>query len=148
MSVAERFGQKPLCSSGRILNTLAVVTDGAGDNPQENPTGVCHQRDTLVFAALYPVRLLVDHLDSGTFLVFQNLLPHGEVDVDQSMSQGGIAVKGDLELLVGNFIRSNSLPVCQKANGIYQFLHCVLDFRRCLCGQLVDVFGNVWVELQ
>ena len=33
-------------------------------------------------------------------------------DVEQSLSQGGITVEGDLEQLDGNSIRSNSLSVC------------------------------------
>ena len=66
--------------------------------------------DTPAAAALCPI-LLVEHLDDGVFPLLRNVSPPPNTndDVEQSLSQGGITVEGDLEQLDGNSIRSNSL---------------------------------------
>ena len=40
--------------------------------------------------------------------------PNANDDVEQSLSQGGITVEGDLEQLDGNSIRSNGLSVAKE----------------------------------
>ena len=91
-----------------------MVTEAASDDRQQYLAGVCHQRDTPVVAELCPILLFVEHLDNGVFPLLWNVsLPlHAIDDVEQSLSQGGITVEGDLQQLDGNSIRFNSLPVC------------------------------------
>ena len=86
----------------------------ASDDIQQYLAGVCHQRDTPVVAALCPILLLVEHVDDGVCPLLWNVSPplNANDDLEQSLSQGGFAVKGDPEQLHGNSIRSNSLSVC------------------------------------
>ena len=58
-SVVERFGRKPLCSSGRIPHALAVLAEAASDDLQQYLAGVRHQRDAPVIAALCPILLFI-----------------------------------------------------------------------------------------
>ena len=48
-------------------------------------------------------------------------------DIELSPSQGRIAVEGDLEQLNGDSVRCDSLSVCQRADGVCQLLHRVLN---------------------
>ena len=95
------------------LHTLAVVTEAASDDLQQYLAGVRHQRDTSVVAALCPI-LLVEHLDDVVVPLLRDVSPppNANDDIEQSLSQGGTTVEGDLELLDGKSIRSNSLSVC------------------------------------
>ena len=50
------------------------------------------------------------------------LPPNTNGDIEQSPAQGGITVEGDLEQLNGDSVRSDSLSVCQRADGVCQLL--------------------------
>ena len=47
--------------------------------------------------------------------------------IEQSPAQGGITVEGDLEQLKGDSVRSDSLFVRQRADGVCQLLHRELN---------------------
>ena len=49
--------------------------------------------------------------------------PNTNDDIEQSPSQGGITVKGDLEQLNGDFVRFDSLSFRQRADGVCHLLH-------------------------
>ena len=49
--------------------------------------------------------------------------PNTDDDIDQSTAQGRITVEGDLEQLNGDSVRSDSLSVRQRADGVCQLLH-------------------------
>ena len=53
--------------------------------------------------------------------------PDTNEDIEQSPAQGGIAVEGDLEQLDEVSVRSDSLSVRQRADGVSQLLHRWLD---------------------
>lgn len=97
-----------------------------------------------------PVLLLVEHLDCSIFPLLWNLFPRPNVndDIERALSQERIAVKSDLEQLDGNSNRSNSILVCQRANGIYRPLLRGLCTQRRVYEPLVEGFDNVWVELR
>ena len=98
---------------------LAVVTEAASNDLQQYLAGVHHQRDTPVVAARCPIFLLVEHLGGCGFPLLRNVSPrpNADDDVEQSLSQGGITVEGDLEQIDGNSIRSNSLSFAKERMG-------------------------------
>ena len=49
--------------------------------------------------------------------------PNTNDDNEQSLAQGGITVEGDLEQLNRDYVRSDSLCICQQADGACQLLH-------------------------
>ena len=49
--------------------------------------------------------------------------PNTNGNIEQSLAQGGIPVQGDLEQLNGESVRSDSLSVRQRADGVCQLLH-------------------------
>ena len=65
-------------------------------------------------------------------MIFSSILPacatsemplcYTNDDIEQSPAQGGIAVEGDLEQLSGESVRSVSLSVRQRADGVCQLL--------------------------
>ena len=56
-----------------------------------------------------------DH-DDGIFLLLRHLAPPSNTndDIEQSPSQGGITVEGDLEQLNGDSVWSDSLPFANE----------------------------------
>ena len=106
-------------------HALAVLAEAAIDDLQQYLAGVRYQRDAPVVAALCPVFLFVEYHDDGIFprLRYLAFLPNTNDDIEQSPAQGGIAVEGDLEQLNGDSVRSDSLSVRQRADGICQLLH-------------------------
>ena len=78
-----------------------------------------------VVAALCPILLFVEYHDDGIFPLLRHLASslNTNDDVEQSPAQGGITIEGDLEQLNGNSVRSNSLSVRQRADGVCQLLH-------------------------
>lgn len=66
-------------------------------------------------------------------------LPNADVDVEQSLSQGGITVDRDLEQLDRNSVCSNSISVCNKACSIYNFQHS----HRRVFRKVMEVFGDL-----
>ena len=67
-------------------------------------------------------------------------------DIEQSPAQGGITVEGCLEQFNGDSVRSNSLSVRQRADGVCQLLHRGLNSLRHVFVPLVKVFCNVRVK--
>ena len=55
-------------------------------------------------------------------------LPNTNDDIEQSPSQGEITIDGDLEQLNGDSVRSNSIFVCQQANGVCYIVYRGLNF--------------------
>ena len=92
----------------------------------------------------------MEHFDCGIFPLLRNIIPppNANNDVEQSLSQGGITVEGDLEQLNGSSIQSNSLSVSSRADGNCQLLHRWLESKRRIYRPLVEAFGNVRVELR
>ena len=67
----------------------------------------------------------MEYHDDGIFLLLRHLAPPPNIndDIEQSPAQGGITVEGDLEQLNGDSVWSDSLSVCQRADGACQLLH-------------------------
>ena len=67
----------------------------------------------------------MEYHDDDIFPLLRHLVPPLNMnnDIEQSQAQGGIAVEGDLEQLNGDSVRSNSLSVRQRADGVCQLLH-------------------------
>ena len=84
-----------------------------------------YQRDAPVVAALCPILFFVEYHDDGIFPLLRHLAtpPNTNDDIEQPPAQGGITVEGDLEQLNGDSIRSDSVSVRQRANGVCQLLH-------------------------
>ena len=75
--------------------------------------------------ALCPILLFVKYHD-GIFPLLRHLAPPlntNDDDIEQSPAQGGITVEGVFEQLDGDPVRSDSLPVRQRADGVYELLH-------------------------
>ena len=49
--------------------------------------------------------------------------PNTNDDIEQSPAQGGITFEGDFEQLDGDPVRSDSLSIHQRADGVCQLLH-------------------------
>lgn len=62
-------------------------------------------------------------------------------DVEESLGKSRI-----IDGVDGNSIRSSSIPVSQRSNGTYQLLRGRLDFYWGVYRELVETFGNFWVE--
>ena len=76
--------------------------------------GVRYQRDTSVVAALCPILLFVEYHDDGIFpLLRHHPPPNKNDDIEKSPWQGEITVEGDLEQLIGDSVRSDSLSIRQ-----------------------------------
>ena len=84
-----------------------------------------YQRDALVVEALCAILLFVEYHDDGIFPLLRHLAPPPNTndDIERSPAQGGITVEGDLEQLNRDFVRSDSLSVRQRADGVCQLLH-------------------------
>ena len=107
-------------------HTLAVLTEVASDDLQQYLAGVRYQRHTPVAAALCPIFLFVEYHDDGIFPLLRPPPPPNTSndDIEQSPSQGGIIVEGDiLEQLNGDSVRSDSLSVRQRVDIVCQLLH-------------------------
>ena len=74
--------------------------------------------------------------------------PNINDDIEPSPAQDGITVEGDLDQLNGDFVRSDSLSVHQRADGACQLLNRRLNSSRHVLRPLVKVFGDVRVELR
>ena len=63
--------------------------------------------------------------DDGIFPLLRHLVPTPKTndDIGQFPAQGGITVEGNLEQLNGDSVRSNSLSVRQRADGVCQLMH-------------------------
>ena len=125
ISVVERFGRKPFCSSGRI--------------PTRSQYSL--RRRAMIFSSILPacatseVPLQLPHSVRSFFLWSTMMIasfyccntspppPNMNDDIEQSPAQGGIAVEGDLEQLNGDSVRSDSLSVRQRADGVCHLLH-------------------------
>ena len=72
----------------------------------------------------------MEYHDDGIFLLLRHLVPPPNTndDIGQSPAQGGIAVEGDLKQLNGDSVRSDSLSVRQRADGVCQLLLRGLNF--------------------
>ena len=66
----------------------------------------------------------MEYYDDDIFPLLRHLAPPPNTndDIEQSPAQGGITVEGDLEQLNRDSIRSDSLSVRQRADGVCQFL--------------------------
>ena len=106
-------------------HALTVLAEAASDDLQQYLAGVFYQRDAPVVAALCPILLFVEYHDDGIFPLLRHLAlpPTTNDDIKQSPAQGGITVEDDLEQLNGDYVRSDSLSVRQRADGICQLLH-------------------------
>ena len=102
-----------------------VLAEAASDDLQKYLAGVRCQRDAPVLAALCPILVIVEYHDDGIFPLLRHLAPRPNTndDIEQSPPQGGITVEGDLEQLNGDSVRSDSLSVRQRADGVCQLLH-------------------------
>ena len=130
ISVAQWFARKPLCSSGRIatrsqysLKRRAMMFSSI---LPACAAGVCCRRDAPVVAALCPTLLFVEYHDDGIFpllLRHHAPLPNTNGDIEQSPTQGGITVEGNLKQLNGDSVWSDSLSVRQRASGVCHLLH-------------------------
>ena len=103
----------------------AVLSEAASDNLQQYLAGVCYQRDAPVVAALCPILLFMEYHDGDTFPLLRHfVLPQNTNDeTEQSPTQGGITVEGDLEQLNGDSVRAESLSVRQRVDGACKLLH-------------------------
>ena len=107
-------------------HVLTVLAESASDDLQQYPAGVRYQRDPHVVTALCPILLFVEYHNDGIFPLLQHLAPpppNTNDDIDQSPAQGGITVEGDLEQLNGDSVRSDSLSVRLRTDGVSQLLH-------------------------
>ena len=106
-------------------HALTVLAEPASDDLQQYLADVRYQRDAPVVAALCPILLFVGYHDDGTFALLRHFAPplHTNDDIEQSSAQGGITVEGDLEQLNGNPVRSDSLSVRKRADGVCQLLY-------------------------
>ena len=68
-------------------------------------------------------------------------------DIEQSPTQGCIAVEGDLKQLNGDSVRSDSLSNRQQADGTCRLLHRGLNSKLHVRWPLVKAFGDFRVEL-
>ena len=80
---------------------------------QQYLADVRYQPDTPVFVTLCSALLFVEYHDDVIFPLLRHLPPPSNTnrDIDQSLSQGRITVKGDLEQLNGDSVRSGSRSV-------------------------------------
>ena len=67
--------------------------------------------------------------DDGIFPLLRHLVPAPKTndDIEQFPAQGGIPVEGNLEQLNGDSVRSNSLSVRQRADGVCQLMNRELN---------------------
>ena len=72
--------------------------------------------------------------------------PNTGDDIEHSPAKGGITVEGDLEQLNGDSVRSDSLSVRQRTDGVCQLLHRGLNSWRHVFGPLVKAFCDVRVK--
>ena len=95
-------------------HALAVhAEEGASDDLQQYLAGMHYKRDTPVVATLFPILLFMGYHD-GIFPLLRHHPPPSNTnddDIEQSPSQGGITVEGDLEKFNGDSVRSDSLSV-------------------------------------
>ena len=110
-------------------HALTVIAEAASDDLQQYLGGVRYQRDAPVVAALCPILLFVKYHDDGIFPLLRHLVPPPNTndDIEHSPAQGGITVEGDLEQLDGDSVRSDSLSVRQRADGVCQLLYRELN---------------------
>ena len=106
-------------------HALTVLAEAASDDLEQYLAGVRYQRDAPVVAALCPILLFVKYHDDGIFPLLWHLAPPPNTndDIEQSPAQDGFTVESDLEQLDGDYVRSDSLSVCQRADGVCQLLH-------------------------
>ena len=130
------------------LHALAVLAEAASDNFQQHLAGVHYQRDAPVGAALCSILLFMEYHDDGIFPLLRHLVPPPNTndDIEQSPTQGGITIEGDLEQLNGDPVRPDSRSVCQRVDGAYQLLHHGLNPKQYVLGPLVKTFGDARVE--
>ena len=85
-------------------HALAVLTEMASDDLQQYLAGVRYQRDTPVVAALCPILFCVEDHDDSIPSPLRHPPPPSKCKqrYQQSPSQGGITVEGDLEQLNGD----------------------------------------------
>ena len=106
-------------------HALTVLAEAASDDLQQYLASVRYQRDAPVVAALCPILLFMEYHDDGIFSLLRHLVPPPNTndDIEQSPTQGGITVESDLEQLNGDSVRSDSLSVRQRADGVCQLHH-------------------------
>ena len=104
---------------------LTVLAKAATDDLQQYFAGMSYQRDAPVVPALCSILLVVEYNDDGIFPLLRHLAapPNTNEDIEQSPAQGGITYEGDFEELNGDSVRSDSLSVRQRVDGVYQLLH-------------------------
>ena len=101
-------------------HALTVLAKVASDDLQQYLADVRYQRDAPVVAALCPILLFVEYHDDGIVPLLWRIVPPPNTNdaIVQSPTHGGIAVEGDLEQLNGDSVRSDSLSVHQRADGV------------------------------
>ena len=106
-------------------HVLTVLAKAATDDLQQYFAGMSYQRDAPVVPALCSILLVVEYNDDGIFPLLRHLAapPNTNEDIEQSLAQGGITYEGDLEQLNGDSVRSDSLSVRQRVDGVCQLLH-------------------------
>ena len=94
ISVVERFGRNPLCSSGRIPPSSQYLLGRRAMMLHQYLSGVSYRRDAPVVSVLYPILRFVDHHDNGIFPLLRHLVspPNTNDDIEHSSAQGGITV--------------------------------------------------------
>ena len=125
-------------------HALTVLAEAASDKLQPYIASVRYQRDSPVVAALCPIQYHADDI----FALLRHLAPppNSNEDIDQSPSQGGITIEGDLKELDEDSVRSDGRSVRQRADGACQLQHRELNSLRHVLRPLVKVLGDVRVE--
>ena len=106
-------------------HVLTVLAIAATKDLQQYFAGMSYQRDAPLIPALCPILLVVKYNSDGIFPLLRHLAapPNTNEDIEQSSAQGGITYEGDLEQLNGDSVRSDSLSVHQRVDGVCQLLH-------------------------
>ena len=125
MSVVERFGRKPLCSSGRIptrsqysmrrqamIFSSILLACATSEMPLQLPHSVQSfgSWSTMMMASFH-------YCGTSSPLQIRTTIS------SKSPAQGEITVEGDLEKLNRDSVWSDSLSIRQRADGVCQLLH-------------------------
>ena len=70
---------------------------------------------------MHEIKKMKKSHDDGIFPLLRHLAPPPNTndDIEHSPAQGGITVEGDLEQLNGDSVRSDSISVRQRADGVW-----------------------------
>ena len=90
----------------------------------------------------------VKYHDDGIILLLRHLAPPPNTNdnIEQSLAEGGITIEADLQQPDGDSVRSDSLSVRQRADGVCQLLHRGLNSYQHVFGSLAKAFCDVRVK--